>query len=42
MVAGLGLSAVAQNWLDAQPRDPLTADEKLYLTSGGAVKLPWT
>src|SRR5262245_11466175 len=38
MIAGLILSAVVQNWLDAQPRVTFAADEKLYLTSGGVIK----
>ncbi len=38
MIAGLGLSAAAQQWLDAWKRTPLTVDESLYLTSGAALK----
>jgi tetratricopeptide (TPR) repeat protein len=41
LIIGIGLSAVAQNWLDArrQPEEmPGSIDETLYLTSGEALK----
>ena len=38
LIAGLALSAMAQNWLDARPGGPLPVDDRLYLTSGEALK----
>jgi tetratricopeptide (TPR) repeat protein len=41
LIIGIGLSAAAQNWLDAQRRPeeaPGSIDETLYLTSGEALK----
>jgi hypothetical protein len=38
LIAGLGLSTMAQNWLDARSRAPLRVDDELYLSSGRAIK----
>jgi hypothetical protein len=41
LIIGTGLSAAAQNWIDAQRRPkemPGSIDETLYLTSGEAIK----
>jgi tetratricopeptide (TPR) repeat protein len=41
LIMGIGLSAAAQNWLDAQRRPeemPGSIDETLYLTAGEALK----
>jgi len=38
LLAALGLSAAAQDWLDGQERPPLVAEDTLYLRSGEALK----
>jgi hypothetical protein len=39
LIAFLALAVIAQNWMDAQRRAPLTVEETLYVRSGEAIKL---
>jgi hypothetical protein len=38
LVVFLALSAIAQNWMDSQRRDPPAVDETLYVNSGESLK----
>jgi hypothetical protein len=38
LIAFLALAVIAQNWMDAQRRAPLTLEETLYVRSGEAIK----
>lgn len=38
LIAGLSLGAAAQNWLDAEPRELLTEEETLYVSSAEALR----